>query len=319
MKKYAVIGADGQIGKLLVDALLAKKKHVVAISRQWNNQKSSENIEYRTADAMDRPSLLKALKGCDVAYSVLGLPYDIRVWQTQWLPMTQNVLDAAKAHKLKLIYLDNVYAYGLVQGAMTEKTPYNPCSKKGQVRAEAAELIQQAMRSGDVTALIARSADFIGPGAGNSIVGERFFKPIVSSQEHIRKVQWLGDPDTKHCYNFILDNVHALVVLGEAGNDAYGQTWHLPTSSPITGRELCALIGKQAGCEIKPKPVGRWMLRMAGLFSRPAREQIEMQYQVDNDYVFDDSKFMHAFPTFHKTAWPKVIADSLAFFEAHSH
>lgn len=313
--KHAVIGADGQIGKLLVDALVAQKKHVVAISRQWKNQPSNGSVEYRTADAMNPENLRQATKDCGVVYSVLGLPYDTHVWQTLWLPMVQNVLNAAKSNKSKLIYLDNVYAYGLVRGAMTEETPYHPCSNKGQVRAEAAELVQRAMHSGDVTALIARSADFIGPGASNSIVGERFFKPIVSSQKPVRKVQWLGNPDTKHCYNFTLDNAQALVTLGEAGNDKYGQIWHLPTSSPITGQELCVLIGKQAGCLIRPKPVSTWMLRMAGLFAPQAREQIEMQYQVTNDYLFDDAKFLRAFPNFQKTAWPEIIRKSLAFFK----
>lgn len=53
---------------------------------------------------------------------------------------------------------------------------------------------------------------------------------------------------------------------------------------------------------------------MAGLFAAQAREQIEMQYQVVNDYIFDDSKFIRAFPTFKKTAWPEIITQSLAFF-----
>lgn len=216
--RYAVIGADGQIGKLLVGILLAQKKQVVAVSRQWGRRTSGDGTEYRTADAMDRQSLIKALKGCDVAYSVLGLPYDTKIWQTMWLPMIQNVLVATKANKSKLIYLDNVYGYGLVRGAMTEETPYTPYSKKGQVRAEAAQLIEQAMRSGEATALIARSADFIGPGASNSIVGERFFRPIVSSLQPVRKVQWLGDPSTKHCYNFTLDNARALAMLGDSKN-----------------------------------------------------------------------------------------------------
>jgi len=33
--------------------------------------------------------------------------------------------------------------YGLVKGIMTEETPYNPFSKKGEVRAEIARMLEK--------------------------------------------------------------------------------------------------------------------------------------------------------------------------------
>ena len=46
---------------------------------------------------------------------------------------------------------------------MTEQTLFNPCSRKGEIRAHIATMLLNEMTKGNLTALIARSADFYGP------------------------------------------------------------------------------------------------------------------------------------------------------------
>jgi hypothetical protein len=43
-----------------------------------------------------------------------------------------NAIEACKRARAKLIFFENVYMYGKVSGPMTEETPFNPCSKKGE-------------------------------------------------------------------------------------------------------------------------------------------------------------------------------------------
>jgi hypothetical protein len=74
-------------------------------------------------------------------YLVAGLKYDTKTWQEQWPKVMRNTIDACKKHNSKLIFFDNVYAYGLVTGAMTEGTPFNPNSKKGEIRARIATML----------------------------------------------------------------------------------------------------------------------------------------------------------------------------------
>jgi hypothetical protein len=50
----------------------------------------------------------------------------------------RNAIEAAKRANARLVFFDNVYMYGKVDGVMTEETPFNPCSKKGEIRAEIA-------------------------------------------------------------------------------------------------------------------------------------------------------------------------------------
>jgi hypothetical protein len=74
----------------------------------------------------------KQLKVLTWFYLTVGIEYRAKIWAEQWPVIMQNVVDACIAEKAKLVFFDNVYAYGKVEGVMTEETPYNPCSKRGQ-------------------------------------------------------------------------------------------------------------------------------------------------------------------------------------------
>lgn len=104
-----------------------------------------------------------------MVYLTAGLKYDSKVWEEQWPRVMRNVIDACARHGSKLVFFDNVYPYGRVDGAMTEGTPYNPCSRKGEVRARIATTLLEAIRRGELQAMIVRAADFYGPGAALSL------------------------------------------------------------------------------------------------------------------------------------------------------
>src|SRR5690606_29531676 len=152
--------------------------------------------EVVSADLLDPEATAKAVAGSEVVYLVAGLKYDATVWQAQWPQVMRHVIDACKRHDARLVFLDNVYAYGRVDGPMTEATPFNPTSRKGEVRARIASMLLDEMRSGGLRAMIVRSADFYGPGATNSF-------PHVLVFERIRKgkaPQWIGNPAAVHTF-----------------------------------------------------------------------------------------------------------------------
>ncbi len=85
---------------------------------------------------------------------------------------------------------------------MTEETPINPPSKKGQVRNKIANMIMEAVDKGDITALIARSADFYGPSIKNtSILTETVFNPLSNG----KKANWMSSVDYKHSFTYTPD------------------------------------------------------------------------------------------------------------------
>jgi nucleoside-diphosphate-sugar epimerase len=192
--------------------------------------------------------------------------------------------------------------YGRVNGPMTEDTAFNPCSRKGEIRAEIATALLREMKTGDLTAMIARSADFYGPGArtsvANILVFDKFAKAATAS--------WLVNDSVPHSFTFTPDAAKSLVLL--AGEEAaWNQTWHLPTASnPPTGKEFIELVAGEFGVPAKYRILNRPVLRLVGLFDSTVRESYEMLYQSDSDYVFDSSKFAKAF-SFEATSYAEGI------------
>jgi hypothetical protein len=77
--------------------------------------------------------------GSSVAYLVAGLKYDHQVWAGAVAARDAQCHRRPANGTAPLVFFDNVYAYGRVEGVMTEETPYNPCSRKGEVRARIAD------------------------------------------------------------------------------------------------------------------------------------------------------------------------------------
>ncbi len=160
MNIHTIFGSGGAVANQLLPILLSYKENVRLVSR---TAKQIAGVESVAADATNYQQTLQAIKGSSVVYLLIGLQYDIRIWRAQWPVIMTNVINACKETGAKLIFFDNVYMYGRVNGWMTEETPFNPCSKKGEVRAGIANQLLQETKAGNLEALIARSADFCGP------------------------------------------------------------------------------------------------------------------------------------------------------------
>ena len=131
-----ILGANGVIGRALSRELSAYTDRIRQVSRTPTRVDPTDDL--CSADLLDAKATADAVAGSSVAYLVAGLKYDYRVWQEQWPTVMRNAIDGCKRHGSALVFFDNVYAYGRVEGVMTEETPYNPCSRKGEVRARIA-------------------------------------------------------------------------------------------------------------------------------------------------------------------------------------
>ena len=203
------------------------------------------------------------------------------------------MIAACKEFNSKLVFFDNMYMYDPAYlNRMTEETPINPPSKKGKVRAEVAQLIMDEVKAGALTALIARSADFYGPGIKNSsMMNETIIKPLKIGG----KANLLGSVGSKHSYTFTPDAGKATALLGNT-TDAYNQVWHLPTApDPFTSAQWTWLIASELGIKPDYQLVNRYMVWILGYFTPIMKELQEMLYQNRKDYIFDSSKFEKRF------------------------
>ncbi len=147
------------------------------------------------------------------------------------------------------------------------------------------------MKAGNLTALIARSADFYGPRARTGLPNVLAFDKFAKGG----KASWLINDSVKHSFTFTPDASRSLVLLADSAS-AWNQTWHVPTASdPPTGKQFIELVAKEFGREPKYQVLTRPMLWVAGWFDTTVRELYEMLYQYEFDYVFDSTKFAKAF------------------------
>ncbi|RIH65244.1 NAD-dependent epimerase/dehydratase family protein [Mariniphaga sediminis] len=284
-----ILGAGGAIGKELARELKNFTSEVRLVGR--NPQKINEDDELFRGDLTDELFVEKAVKGADVAYLTAGLPYQAKVWQEQWPVIMQHVISACKRHKCRLVFFDNIYLYHPGKlSPMIEETEINPVSKKGQVRAQIAGMLMKEVSSGKLEALIARSADFYGPGIENSL----FMELIVKKLKAGKKANWFCSTRNKHNFTYTPDAAKATALLGNT-ESAFGQVWHLPTVSALTMQQWIDTVAEELKTSGKVMIISGFMLGMLGFFNPVLREMKEMLYQYDRDYEFDSSKFETVF------------------------
>jgi nucleoside-diphosphate-sugar epimerase len=284
-----ILGAGGIIANGLARILPQYTDKIRLVSRHPRVVNPTDEVV--TADVTNYEQTEKAVANSEVVYLTVGLPYKIEVWQESWPKIMTNVINACQKHGSKLVFFDNVYLYGKVNGWMTENTPVNPCSKKGEVRARIAGQLTDEYKKGNLTALIARSADFYGPNTQASFVWGMVFDRLKKG----KKAQWLVNAEVKHSFTYTPDTARTTALLGNTP-EAYNRVWHLPSDKNVlTGKEF--IQSAADAYQVKPSytVLSKWMIRMAGLFNSLAKESVEMLYQYEDDYLFDSSDFEKRF------------------------
>jgi nucleoside-diphosphate-sugar epimerase len=299
-----ILGSTGVIGTELAKALTQYTDKIRLVSR--NPKRINPTDQLVNADLTNFNEVLTAIEGSEVVYLTVGLPYKINIWQTQWPLIMQNVIAACKTHRAKLVFFDNVYAYGLVKGWMKEDTMINPSSKKGEVRAQISQMIMSEVEKGNLDAIIARSADFYGPNTPLSFVNVTVFDNFRKG----KKAQWFIDASKKHSMTYTPDAAKATAILGNT-KSAYNQIWHLPTDKNVlTGKEFIELSAKAFGVKADYWILKKWMIQMVGFFVPVLKESIEMLYQNEYDYLFDSTRFEQKF-NFTPTSYTDGIAETV--------
>lgn len=291
-----ILGSGGAIGNELATVLRTYTKEVRLVSR--NPKPIHQDDELVAADLTLAQDAERAIKGSDVVYLTVGLPYKTRVWRKKWPIVMRNVIDACIANHAKLVFIDNMYLYDpeYLEG-MNEKTPVRPSSRKGKIRKRIARMLINEMRIDNLEAIIARSADFYGPSIQkNSILTEMVFKRLAKGKKAI----WPVAETWRHSFTYTPDAAKAIALLGNTP-EAYNKVWHLPTApEPPTGSEWVAIIAEEMGTASEYRIMPKVLIWTIGLIVPVMREIAEILYQYDRDYVFDSSKFekyFHFSPT----------------------
>src|SRR6516164_7257966 len=303
-----VFGATGAIGSAVVGELLRTGRSVRAVSRSG---RAPQGAQSEAADAADPPQAAAAAAGASVIYHCASPPYT--KWPELFPALTRSILGAAESSGAKLVFADNLYAYGPVDGPLREDLPALAHGRKGRVRVEMAAELLGAHRDGRARVAIGRASDYYGPHGTGSVAGETVFGRILAG----KKPQWTGRLDQPHTFNFLPDIARGLLVLADH-LEANGQVWHLPAAEPLTAQRFFDRVAEAAGrpVPVKASVASPALLAAAGVFSPLLREMRETAYQFRAPFVIDSSKFDTAFGRLEPTPHRDAVAQTVAWYRS---
>ncbi len=282
---HAVVGAGGATGRRLVAHLHAAGYRVRAVTRDGRDV-GTPGVE-TAADATDGAALAAACRDAAAVYHCV-MPVLAR-WTGEFPVVTDALVDAASRAGARLVYADDTWMYGRVEGPMTEDTPWRPVGAKGVLRAWIAERVLSAGAAGRLPVGVVRAGELYGPGV-RSVVAGNVFRAALRGWP----VQWLGDPDLPLTPTFIDDFAATLAAVG-TGDTSAAAVWHVPHPGVTTGRALAAEACRQAGTRLRLVRHGSRRVRALGHVVPLAREGAEMVYQFEQPFVVDGSRAARAF------------------------
>lgn len=282
-----VLGAGGGAGGAVARQLATRGEAVRAVTRSGTGE-FPEGVQQVRADATDPEATRQACAGAGVVYHCINVPYP--EWELTLPTIMNSVIAAAEAADATLVYCDNLYMYGPIEGPISERSPQDTESAKGRLRIRLADRLMEAHTAGRVRAVIGRGSDFFGPGAVNTMAGQLVFPAVANG----KKAHWIGALDRSHSQNYIDDFARGLITLGTSPR-AVGEVWHLPANGAPTGRELIEMACAAAGTEPRIGLYPRWMIGLLSVFSRDMREILDVLYQFEQPFVIDATKFTETF------------------------
>lgn len=301
-----VVLGTGPLGLAVARRLARDGRRVRALNRSGRAE-LPDTVEVMAADAADAASLGATFSGATVVYHCASTPY--HTWPKRLPPIMTATIEAAAAGDARIVYGDNLYAYGPVSGPLTEELPYRPKGRNARTRAELASALMHADETGRVRAAIGRASDFFGPDVLVSQVGERMFGAAVAG----KPASVLGNPDMPHTYTFIDDFAKALVALGEH-EQALGEVWHVPNAETVSTRAFVERLFAELGAEPRMRVMPSAVLALLALTSPTLRAVREVVYQLEQPFVVDHSKFAQAFGA-DPTPQPEAIRQTLAWYQ----
>lgn len=307
-----VILGTGAIGRAVMNELIKRGESVRMVNRSGRMEKAPAGVEVLPADLYAPLQVKEVTRSAKVVYQASQPHYN--QWTTKFPALQESIINGLTGSDAKLVIVENLYMYGATNGVpMTEVTPHNAHTKKGQTRSAMSRSAFEAHRAGKLRVTAGRGSDFFGPwGLSTAAMGERTFYPLLNG----KAASLVGDVDAPHTHTFVNDFGKALVILGERP-EADGEAWHVPNDNPrISQREMVSLIAEEMSIQPKFSAMGKSMMWIGGWFIPEAKEMVEMMYEFEQPFIVDSSKFESTFGM-KATPMREAIKETVAWYKNH--
>jgi nucleoside-diphosphate-sugar epimerase len=309
-----VLGASGGMGHSLVRELVKEGYLVRAVARNGDRLKSqfqdlsSDDVQIHAGDAFQSQFIRETCRDAEVVFHSISLPY--QEWEAKQLPMMTSILEGAVGEAKRMVLVHPVYAYGHPRSVeVTEEHPTTPETKKGKIRRQMEQLLEDAHEKGKIEGVIARLPDFYGPYALNT-----FLNYIFTSILQGKTAYWIGPLDVPREYVYVPDGAKALVRLAQE-KSAAGRSWNIPGAGTITCQEIIRLVEETLGKSPKVSSVRKWMLQMLGIMDPMMREMVELYYLFEQSFILSGQQYEKEIGEIPKTPYSEGIQTTLEWLK----
>lgn len=302
--RIVVLGAAGRLGRAAAEAFRDAGWSVASQVRGTSAPRAAPGTEIIEVDARDAESLVEAAHGADVILNALNPPYT--AWPKFAMPYAEAAIAAARASGATLVFPGNVYNYGPpIPPTLDEATPMRPLTRKGRLRLDIEQRMQDATRDG-LRVIVVRAGDYF----GGATLGSWFDRVIVKEIGG-NTVTYPGALDVVHEWAYVPDLASALVRLADkrerfAPFESFGFAGHA-----VTGRELAATISRVLGRKLKVAQMPWLMLRLLAPVVPIFRELTELAYLWNEPHRIDGQKLTAAIGKVPHTPFETAIAAAL--------
>jgi nucleoside-diphosphate-sugar epimerase len=302
-----IVFGTGPLGYAVAEELLARGQSAKLVNRSGEGD-IPEGASLVKADVTNPELTREVCKNVRTVFHCAMPPYT--QWPELFPAITYGIMKGAISVEANLIYGDNLYMYGQVNGPIKEDLPYNAKGPKGKIRGQMADKLMQAHTEGKVKVAIGRASDFFGPRVLNSILGERVFIPAIKG----KTINLLGRIDQPHTFTYIRDFAKGLVTLSENKN-AYGKIWHIPSAETITTQKFLHRVFSEVETFPPVKTAPKFAVNVMAWFNPIIRELKEVLHNYQLPYVVDHSKFERTFGN-HSTPHEVAIKETIGWYKS---
>jgi nucleoside-diphosphate-sugar epimerase len=302
--RILVLGAAGQLGLAAAQAFHAAGWRVASLVRGSAGSAIAPGTELIEVDARDSAAVVEAARGADVVLHALNAPFT--QWAATAMPLAETAIAAARENGATLVFPGNLYVYGTgIPAIVDETTPFNPTSRKGEIRAAIEARLRAAADEEGTRVIILRSGDFFGTGAGS------YFDRLLIRDIASGRLTYPGPLDVVHEWAYLPDLAEALrrLVEARAALPPFAQ-FGFPGHA-VTGREMVGAISRACGRGFTVSGMPWTMLRLFGMVVPIFRELSEVAYLWSTPHAIDGTRLAAAIGEIPFTPLDRTVASAL--------
>ena len=299
--RILVLGAAGRLGYAAAEAFRDAGWTVRGLVRPGRASAIPRHVE--AVEAVTRDEAVAAGRGCDAVLNAFN-PV-ITEWQKNAMSLAYGAIEVAEKNGATLLFPGSVWNFGRnMPPVLDESTPMSATTRKGRMRIEIEQRIQEACERG-MRAIVLRAGDYFGGGRGS------WFDLVICKEIARQCLTYPGPLDLVHAWAYLPDFAQTMVRLAERRAsyrpfEIFGFPGHA-----VTGHQLIAAVEVVTKSKFNIRPMGWWMIKTFGRLLAIGRELAELEYLWSVPHSISGDKLKASIGDVPHTPLPDAVAASL--------